>query len=133
MTVPEYATGPLVGDPSFQSHVIGSNARPPARVLHVHGGRHRYRAPRRVGVHRNCWPGGHCHGDHGGVTGLLVDGDPPQVTQRLDRLRLFQRRAAGTGGAITVDRRQRRYALYRRIGESRLACGSARTLSRDRT
>jgi len=33
---------------------------------------------------------------------VLIDKDPPQVTRRLDRLGLFQRRAAGTGGAIQL-------------------------------
>lgn len=33
---------------------------------------------------------------------VLIDGDPPQVTRRLDRLGAFQRRAAGTGGAIQL-------------------------------
>lgn len=83
--------------PFFQSQVIDTDARP-ARVLNVHRGR--------IDI-----------GHEGGQESVellaraiameitvgdwvLIDGDPPQVTRRLDRLGLFQRRAAGTGGTI---------------------------------
>lgn len=33
---------------------------------------------------------------------VIIEGDVPQVVRRLDRLGLFQRRAAGTGGAIQL-------------------------------
>jgi ribosome biogenesis GTPase len=85
--------------PFFQSQVIDSDARP-ARVLNVHRGRIDVAheggeesielSTRAVAMEITV-------GDW-----VLVDREPPQVTRRLDRLGLFQRRAAGTGGAIQL-------------------------------
>ena len=85
--------------PFFQSQVIDSDARP-ARVLNVHRGRidvAHAGGQESIELSSRAIAMQITVGDW-----ILIDGDPPQVTRRLDRLGLFQRRAAGTGGAIQL-------------------------------
>ncbi|NND35735.1 MAG: ribosome small subunit-dependent GTPase A, partial [Gammaproteobacteria bacterium] len=85
--------------PFFQSQVIDSDARP-ARVLNVHRGRidvAHEGGEESIELSNRAVAMEITVGDW-----VLIDEDPPQVTRRLDRLGLFQRRAAGTAGAIQL-------------------------------
>jgi ribosome biogenesis GTPase len=85
--------------PFFQSQVIDTDARP-ARVLNVHRGR--IDVAHAVGQESIELLARAIAMEITVGDWVLIDGDPLQVTRRLDRLGLFQRRAAGTGGAIQL-------------------------------
>lgn len=85
--------------PFFQSQVVGCDAHP-ARVLNVHRGRldvAHEGGQEAIELSARAAAMEITVGDW-----VLIDGDVPQVERRLDRFGLFQRRAAGTAGAIQL-------------------------------
>src|SRR5210317_896384 len=94
-----YSLQSLGWRPFFGSQVLGGEGSP-ARVLNVHRGRldiaHESGLVA-IELSTRAAAMGITVGDW-----VLVAGDPLQVVQRLDRFGLFQRRAAGTAGAIQL-------------------------------
>ena len=85
--------------PFFQAQVDVDTEARPARVLNVHRGRIDVAfedGQKSVDLSAKAKAMGITVGDW-----VLID-DGPKVTQRLDRIGLFQRRAAGTAGAIQL-------------------------------
>ena len=85
--------------PFFQSQVTDFDARP-ARVLNVHRGRIDVATDdghEAIELSARAAAMEITVGDW-----VLLDSEAPQVTQRLDRTGVFQRRAAGTAGAIQL-------------------------------
>ena len=94
-----YSLQSLGWRPFFGSQVLGGEGSP-ARVLNVHRGRldiAHESGLAAIELSTRAAAMGITVGDW-----VLVAGDPLQVVQRLDRFGLFQRRAAGTAGAIQL-------------------------------
>jgi ribosome biogenesis GTPase len=86
--------------PFFQAQVDVDSGLLPARVLNVHRGRIEVAhegGREAVELSAKARDKGITVGDW-----VLIDGNGPQVAQRLDRFGLFQRRAAGTAGNIQL-------------------------------
>lgn len=97
MNVPEALTT-LGWRPFFESQVSPDSGLDPARVLNVHRGRIEVTGERGamdVEISGKAAELGITVGDW-----VLIDPAGPVVRERLERQSLFQRRAAGTGGAI---------------------------------
>ena len=96
-----YSLDSLGWRPFFQSQIIDCDAHP-ARVLNVHRGRLDVAlegGPETIELSARAAAMAITVGDWVLIDG---DGDVPQVVRRLDRFGLFQRRAAGTAGAVQL-------------------------------